>query len=455
MVFPDQFSPRALGFKGEMPVKTPNLDEFSKDALVLENAVSNHPICSPYRAMMMTSRYPWKTGVTANCNTARSKYGMYLKRTETCVTDVFSQNGYDVGYIGKWHLDPPEKSHLPYISGWRELNAIWDSYTIKKRRHSINFWHAYGADDNHLAPHYWHNDAPVEDVIRPDCWSVEHEAGVAIDYIKNKDNCRDSEKPFVLFVSHNPPHSPYDEIPQKYKDIYKDEPVEKLLTCPNVMYKNPAEIEDKKDDKGGERAEEAIHGYFSAVTGVDENFGRIIQTLKDEGLYDDTIIIFTSDHGDLMGSHNMMGKNSWYSESFKVPFIIRYPEKIKNGKSDAIFNTPDIMPTLLSLCGMENKIPNTVQGKDKIAYLSGEKDGDDTTGLYFHFNDWEHARGIKTKRYTFVAEINYALEETFFLYDDLNDPWQLCNIADDNMEVCEKLHEEMLKQLEILEYDRM
>ncbi len=455
MVFPDQFSPRALGFKGDMPVHTPNLDAFASEALVLENALSNLPICSPYRAMMMTSRYPWKNGVTANCNTARSKYGMYLKRNEKCLTDVLADNGYDVGYIGKWHLDPPEKSHLPYISGWRELDAIWDSYTLKQRRHGINFWHAYGADDNHLAPHYWHCDAPVEEVIRPKCWSVEHETNVAIDYIKNKNNCRDEQKPFMLFLAHNPPHNPYDAVPEKYLDLYKDKDISELLTCPNVMYENPPETADKKSDNGGERAQKAIRGYLAAVSGVDEHFGKIIQTLKDEGVYDDTIIIFTSDHGDLMGSHNLMGKNSWFSESFKVPFIIRYPEKIKQGNSDFVFNTPDIMPTLLNLCGLGEKIPSSVQGEDKTKYLSGNNNGDDTNGLYFHFNDWEHARGLKTKQFTFVAEINFALEEKFYLYDDINDPWQLKNIADENPEICKELHAEVLKQLDVLEYDRM
>ncbi len=453
MVFPDQFNSRALGFRGELPVKTPNLDEFASDALVLENAVSNYPLCSPYRGMLMSGRYPWKNGVTSNCNTARNAYGVYLKRDERCISDVLAENGYDVGYIGKWHLDPPEVKHLPYIAGYREQNAVWDSYTLKNRRHQMNFWHAYGAHDKHFEPHYWHNDDPVENVISPKMWSVEHETDVALDFINNKDNCRDENKPFMLFLAHNPPHNPYDETPQKYMDEYKDMSIEELLCSPNFMDSNPPELADEKDVEGGERAREGVRGYYGAVTGVDDHFGKIISTLKEKGIYDDTIVIFSSDHGDQMGSHNKMGKGSWFSESYKIPFIIRYPKKIKPGKTDFIMNVPDMMPTLLSLCGLEDKLPEKAQGDDKTAYMAGKED-DGTCGLYFQFGHSETKRGIKTKEYTFVASVDFADNETFYLYDDINDPYQLNEISKEKPELCKELYKQMWELLEKYEYNR-
>lgn len=131
-VFPDEFRQQALGFMGQDPVVTPNLDAFARESLVLTQAVSNCPICSPYRGMLFTGKYPISNGVVTNCYSETIPYGIELKDTERCLTDVLHDAGYHQGYIGKFHLHLPKEAHIPYTEGWRGEpgeGTFWDSYT--------------------------------------------------------------------------------------------------------------------------------------------------------------------------------------------------------------------------------------------------------------------------------------------------------------------------------------
>lgn len=450
MVLPDQLQHDALHFRGKMPSITPNLDKFAAESVVMENCMSNHPLCSPFRGMMFTGRYGIHTGVVGNCRTGSREYGCYLKQSERCITDVLRDNGYDVGYIGKWHLDPPDESHLPFTEGYREDGKIWDSYTLPKRRHGINFWHAYGCCDHHLEPHYWHDEAKPHEAIHPHKWSVEYETDVAIDYIMNKNRERDEEKPFMLFVANNPPHPPYDQVPQKYVDLYKDKTPEDLLNSPcfNVPDTTSAGKHLHQPCNSGE-AERTIHNYLGALTGVDENFGRILKAVEEKGLYDNTIIIFTSDHGDLMGSHHLMGKGPWYRDSFNIPFIVRYPNKLQPTNPKFAMGAVDMMPTILGLAGLNDQIPSVVDGKDYSEYLIKVRDDVDSEALYFRFGN-HRVRGMKTRKYTFVSIQNYLDDETFVLFDDETDYYQMNDISQKNPDIIVQLKDRLERKLEVI-----
>ena len=425
-IMPDQFRQQCINFMDDSdPVITPNLDKLCGESMVLENALSNYPMCSPYRGMLFTGKYPYSTGIIANCNSRRNAYGVYLKKTERCFSDILSENGYDLGYIGKWHLDPTDPTQEDFTEGYRD-GVMWDTYTLPSRRHGFNFWYSYGACDRHLTPHYWVNNAELHEKTIINEWSVKHETNVAVRYIKNESGERDERKPFALVMAYNPPHPPYNEVPQKYKDMYEGKG--NLLTRENAT----------------NHANEHVKNYFAAVTGVDENVGRVLSALDEQGIADDTIVVFTSDHGDMMGSHGLMGKPHWYNESFKVPFVIRYPRKIKPGKSDFILNVPDIMPSLLVMMGLGDKIPSDVEGLDKTAYFYGDAKGE-TTGLYMDV--LANVRGLKTKRYTFVVKKNYVEDEEYILFDDKNDPFQLNNIAESNMDVVKGLRDDLAKYI--------
>ncbi|MCD4751952.1 MAG: sulfatase-like hydrolase/transferase, partial [Anaerolineaceae bacterium] len=303
------------------------------------------------------------------------------------------------------------------------------------RRHSIDFWHSYGCCDRHLEPHYWEGNAKINERIDVKQWSVEHETDVAVDYIHNTNGkYRDPEKPFALFVAHNPPHMPFDQVPEKYLKYYDDKTPDDLLVRPNIA----------KEGLGA-GAWENVKNYFAAITGIDEQFGRILHALEDGGLTENTIVVFTSDHGEMMGSQGSMYKVVWYDESLLIPFIIRWPRKIHPGQDDLLLGVPDIMPTLLRLMGIDESLPDVVEGKEYSGAFLDEVVERPKSAFYLVpnlENPLHGNRGLRTHDYTFVIQRDEGGENEF-LYNNAEDPFQMKNAVGAEPEVVEQLHEEL------------
>lgn len=430
-VFPDQFQAQSLAYKGENPVKTPNLDKFSEEGIVFTNAVSNRPLCSPYRAMLMTGKYPFSTGVLTNVNTSSRKYRNYLDPSETTFADILSYAGYHTGYIGKWHLDAPKG---PDVDRWQD--SKWDAYT-PPGRHSFDFWHAYGTYDEHLTPRYWINDAPRQDTTFVNEWSPIHEVDVAIDFIgRNKDT------PWALFLAMNPPHPPYHLVPDKYHDIYADVSVDDLVR-PNVP-----------DGSAGNQGRSNVQSYYGMISGVDEQIGRLLRKLEEEGEADNTIVVFTSDHGELMGSHGLMQKVAWYEESLNIPFMVRWPHHIEPRIDSLNLSVPDVMPTIISLMGLSGELPADLEGHDYSSIILGDEAPGITRpeySLYFNpdiNNSLGGLRGLRNSKYTFVVRRNRQGETVdYILHDNVNDPFQMENIADQNPDLVKNLETVLLDKL--------
>ncbi|MCM1178074.1 MAG: sulfatase [Clostridium sp.] len=436
-VFPDQMRNCAMSFWNEPeyegiqgwtadPVQTPRLDAFAGESVVLSRAMSTCPVSSPYRGMCLSGMYPERNGVVLNCMAERPE--STLNPEAVCISDVLSANGYFCGYIGKLHAEAPMKNDPAnpghYVS---DLVPEWDAYTPKERRHGFSYWYSYGTFDEHKNPHYWDTEGVRHD---PHEFSVRHETDKAIEFLRNRNGERDPRKPFMLMVAYNPPHSPYngleDCMEEDYR-LYRDKPLDELYVRPNA---------DTTLTKA-----QSIRYYFANVTAVDREFGRILDEVKKLGLEKNTIVVFTSDHGETMCSQGTYDpKNSIYTESFNVPFMIRYPEKLRHRIDTAFFTTTDIMPTLLSLAGLEEEIPQSVQGfdlsdglmsqaggtgrRDAALYmrnLNGIKDADNIVHGFF-----PEARGIRTSRYT--MEISIRRDNTLkkvMLFDDVADPYQM------------------------------
>jgi arylsulfatase A-like enzyme len=451
-IFADQWRRQAMGFSKEDPVITPNMDKFAEGSMVFNNAISCFPLCSPHRASLLTGKYPLSTGMFTNCKIGCD---VRLKEEEICIGEVLKAGKYKTGYIGKWHLDLPELNLCDApISGAKD----WDAFTEQgPKRHGFDFWHSYGAWDEHLTPHYWEDTSKM---IKINQWSVEHETDVAIDYIrKNEKN-----KPFALFISWNPPHSPYDQVPEKYKKIYEDNEIKFRA---NVSV-DPLTCHTGEVLEGGfEKVQENTKNYFAAVTGLDDNLGRILKELKAQGLHENTIVVLTSDHGEMMASHGLMTKHVWYEESIGVPFIISWPGKIKKGSTNALLNTPDIMPTLLSLLDLE--VPSTVEGIDLSEVVKGECKskmesaficacpGRDVFLKAFEEKGRDPKefgwRGVRTERYTYVAYKGYYPNDDNMeriLYDNQSDPFQMNPVSIENIEentIAKELEGELINWL--------
>lgn len=460
-VFPDQLRNQALGFWSEEgftnhvkfqadPVHTPHLNRFAKESVVLTSAISNFPLSSPHRGMLLTGMYPERSGIVLNCNSNRPNSS--LREDVTTISDVFSDAGYDCGYIGKLHAETPTRNDPDNPGNYVESRKpAWDAYTAPENRHGFNYWYSYGTFDEHKNPHYWDTSGKRHDINE---WSPIHEADKAIDYINNTHGDRDSSKPFFLMVAMNPPHNPYSSLEDCMEadyNLYKDKSITDLLIRKNVDVTLP-------------KAKSSRY-YFASITGVDREFGRILESLKDAGLEENTIVVFSSDHGETMCSQGVVDpKNSPYIESINIPFLLRYPNKISPRVDNLLLSTPDIMPTLLALAGLKREIPKEVEGSDYSSFLVA-----DTTdlkrpisALYMQNSESDRAidgkvysffptaRGIKTATHTLVFYLNrsMALDKVLF-FDDENDPYQLHNLdVDAHSEVYMDLCLQFAKLLE-------
>lgn len=453
-IFPDQYRLHALSIWSNPeyrnilnsvgdPVQTPNLDKLAKQGVIFTQVCSTHPVSSPHRAMLMTGMFPHDNGVEdLNCYKGRTQ-GVHDEIE--CLTDVIAKAGYETAYVGKTHWERTEPlfdADGNYVGtqeapGGNYVNPF-DTYIPEgKGRHSNKFWFQDLRDD-HFDTRTFSNQPELVggkkdgDVYHPRRFSPALEADVVIKYLKNEYGERDASKPFSMIWSINPPHNPYSKITDCdvniFNQFYRDLKDNEVLLRKNVKVGEGTQFKDYKT------LAQTAKVYFSLVTAVDAEIGRVLKTLDEKGLSDNTIVVFTSDHGEMMGSHGVGGKNYMSDESFLVPFIIRYPGNIKPQVSDLMFGSTDIMPTMLGMMGLHNMIPQTVAGTD---YSKGIMTGDfkgcakPLTQLYLRAD----CKGVRSDRYSYQVNQN----GTYVLYDNKKDPYQLSSIKLEDISKSEAL----------------
>ncbi|KAF2330650.1 sulfatase family protein [Flavobacterium daemonense] len=444
IILADQWRGQALGFEGKEPVKTPNVDKFAKESLVLTQMVSNYPVCSPARAMLMTGQYPIKNHVYSNVNSNSAPFGVELQKDAVCWSDILKQNGYFNGYIGKWHLDSPYKPYVPTSNNTEKV--AWNEWTSPDRRHGFDYWYAYGTYDEHDKPMYWDTNDKRADFKYVNQWGPIHEADKALSFLKNEnDKIRKNGAPFSLVVSMNPPHSEYQTVPEKYYNLYKDIPLKDLVKDPNI----PAEGTEQ-----GDQYRKDVRYYYANITGVDEQIGRILQGLKDQKLNENTIVIIMADHGNCLGKHSEVSKNNIYEESLRIPFIVYWKGHILPGIDNTFLGSlPDIYPTLLELMGMKDKTPKDLDGKSYAQYYlegKGEKPAEQYILGAISSNNVSintGFRGIRTADYK-LAYVRKKGKGEYVLYDLKADPFELKNIYNPDLPIVKKLQPSLIKWLE-------
>ncbi len=389
-ILTDQWRAQAFGYTGDPNVKTPQLDKFEKEEVNFTNAVSVLPVCTPHRASLLTGRYPTSTGMFLN--------DIYLPSEEHCMAEIFKAEGYNTAYLGKWHLD-----------GHGRTNNV-----EPERRQGFDYWKALECSHDYNNMPYYANDDP--EMKHWQGYSPFALAEDANQYLTDHANSKD---PFLLFISIATPHFPHNSAPQKYKDMY---PLEDLKFAPNV----PEEEQDA--------LREELQGYYAHCTATDEAIGSVLDKIKQLNLMDNTIILFSSDHGEMMGSHGVKvyTKQLAWDESMRVPFLIHYPGigENKGAVVNAPINTPDILPSLLGLANL--KIPETIEGEDISELIKNPDPNTDRVALvmnpcpFTREYKYPEYRAIRTKQYTYAR----TLEGPAKLFDNLSDPYQLNNLVD-------------------------
>jgi arylsulfatase A-like enzyme len=391
-VIADQWRACSTGYAGDPNVKTPNLDKLAARSVNFSNAVSACPVCTPFRASMHTGQRPTTHGLFIN--------DAHLSDDATTIAKVLTAAGYDTGYIGKWHGGG--RGRLSYIPP--ESRQGFDYWKVMECTHNYNRSFYYADDDKQrrLWPGY---DAAAQ-------------TDDAIAYLTAHAK---SAKPFALFLAWGPPHNPYEQAPAQYQKMYD---AAKIELRPNVP---PAAAAGARKD---------LAGYYANCTALDEYIGRLVEALKAAGIEDNTILVFTSDHGDMIGSHQMGRKQKPWDEALRVPMLWHYPAALgRDGKKlDAVMSSEDLMPTLLGFCGVP--IPKTVEGLDYSAFMrgAGENPNVENAALIScvaPFGEWNRAaggrefRGLRTARYTYVRD----LSAPWLLYDNEVDPYQMNNLV--------------------------
>lgn len=388
-VFADQLRACDLGYNGNKDVITPNIDGLSRQSVNIKYAFSGCPVCTPYRASLLTGQYPLTNGAFLN--------DVQINPDAESLGKVFKCNGYQTGYVGKWHVDGMGRS----------------SFIPKERRQGFDYWKVLECTHDYLKSTYWDNNDQYCQWKGYDAFAQTRDVCQYItQHAKDKD-------PFIMVLSFGAPHNPYNQIEQKYIDLFKDK---KLTLRENIP------------DSFKEKAIRDLIGYYAHITALDLCVEQLGLAIKKAGIEDNTIFVFTSDHGEMLFSHSQIRKQKPWDESIHVPFLLKYPARFGTlaKTTNAMLNTPDIMPTLLGLCNLP--IPASVEGKDLSGIISGDqKDKTEAVLLTCPHPFGEFAknkggaeyRGIRTRRYTYACRLN---NEPWIFYDNQNDPFQMNNL---------------------------
>lgn len=387
-VFGDQWRAQAFGYAGDPNARTPRIDRFAQESVNFTNAIASTPVCCPWRATLMTGQYPLTHGVFVN--------DVPLNPKGVTLGESLANAGYHTGWIGKWHVDGRGRS----------------AFIPPERRMGFQFWRTMECTHKYMESYYY-ADAPEK--LKWEGYDAEAQTREAQRFIRG----HDQRKPFALFLSWGPPHDPYEVVPDKFLRQFLEE---KIQLRPNVPGSKAAEARNR------------LSGYYAHCLALDTYFGDLLDTLKERGLDENTIVVFTSDHGDMHGSQGSPSrKQQPWEESIAVPLLIRHPAM--RGKASRIANvieSVDMMPTLLGMCGAT--IPDGVQGRDLSGPFHAKPLPPDMPALlsfHFPFHDWSRVRGgrefrgLRSQTHTYVRDLNGP----WLLYDNLADPYQLRNLC--------------------------
>jgi arylsulfatase A-like enzyme len=413
-VFADQLRYQSVGYADDPNAHTPNLDRLAKEITNFANAVISMPVCAAARSSLWTGKYVTSTGMVIN--------ELRINPHHQALGHVLTEGGYQTGYIGKWHLwanelgnhNDPKNSFVPPGPYRLGFDGYWAGY---------NFHHDYYNA-------YYHTDSPEPISYGDGVYEPDGQTDLAIDFLTQQVS---ADRPFALFLSYGTPHDPWtpDNVPARFYDMFAevDFPVP-----PNYRagFDEPYGDAWSNIPKSPDQIAAWMRVYYAMTANLDWNIGRLRAALDDLDLTDDTLFIFTSDHGEMFGAHGRMKKNIFYEEAARVPLLMRWPGVMPAGLvADACLSNVDLMPTLLGLVDLP--IPAEVEGMDLSHLARGEAGPEpdfaflQNTGACAAWENGHEWRAIRDKQYTYAR---YKIDGKERLFDNLADPYQMHNLAE-------------------------
>jgi len=402
-VFSDEHRWCSLPFTQMPDAVTPTFAQFAGEGTSFDRCISNCPICVPYRGMLMTGLWPQESRIgpdnRALAGVGPKEAGRTIGRYGLART--FREAGYVTGYVGKWHLVDDSvygagfDYHKDWLYGDDHWTTKWRDVPSKEEYRTYKDYNAIGMTDQTL------------DFVRQN-------AG--------------GEQPFFMMLSWNPPHWRWDDAPEEFVDLY---PEDRISYRPNVT----------PQYKEGKQLLYYRH-YHAHISAIDAQMKRLLESLDELGIAENTIVVYTADHGSSFGSNGMYSKRNPYDESNRVPFLIRWPGHVPAKKrSDLLMGAIDIYPTLCGMTGIDP--PAHCHGQDLSAAMLGRPcEADDSQFIFDVYcqanymreqrnpggHNWNAPyRGVETGRYTFAVD-SRGKE---LLFDNVEDVYQMKNLADD------------------------
>lgn len=407
----------------EAVVTTPNIDSLAEDGVLCTNWYASSPVCTPSRASMVSGLYPIATGSHRN--------DLPLKDEVVTFAQILKDNGYATSYIGKWHLDGDAK---PGIHPERNFGFTDNRYMFNR-----GHWKVLKEGENGLELGQKFDGKKIsfiQDDLTQESFTTDFITDRALEIIE-----RDKNKPFCIMLSMPDPHGP-NQVRAPYNTMYSDTKFEN----PRTMFPSPEQtpgwlnISGKKN-KGSKVNQNAMAQYFGMVKCIDDNVGRILSYLKEKNLEENTIVIFTSDHGDLLYEHQKLNKGNPYEMSARVPFVMRYPKKVHAKRTiEKAYTMVDFTPTLLGLMDIDYS-KYSFHGIDAANDFKSNKEkivDDRTVYITNAFGRWAAA---VNKSYKLVVSQN----DKPWLFDLKKDPDELINFY--NNPAYKKTGEELMTEL--------
>ena len=433
-IFTDDHAYQSIGAYGSNRNETPNMDRLADEGMRFTNCCVTNSICGPSRAVIQTGKYSHLNGFVDN----NSRFD----NTQQTFPKLLQKAGYQTAIVGKWHL-------VSEVTGFDYSEVLI-------------------GQGPYFNPPMIRNGQRVKHTGR----TTEIITELSLDWLKN----RDKTKPFMLMTQHKAPHrewTPYSEYYEKYRNrefqypetfnddysgrtravLEQDMTISETMTRVDLKLNTPVDWNDMTTEQQAEwrimfdvRKEEFekvkndpvalkkwkyqcyMKDYLSVIACVDDNIGKTLKFLEENGLAEDTIVVYASDQGFYLGEHGWFDKRFMYNESFKTPLIVRWPGKVKPGSvNNDIVSNVDFAETFLDMAGVP--IPDDMQGRSLVPILHGQKPADWRTSLYYHY--YEYPAVHMVKKHEGIYDGRFKL---IHYYDDI-DEWELLDAETDPLEM--------------------